>query len=537
MDKFIHGKQKQINKSKQQYNRMEILLPAAALVSLYFINRKTDEGFESLPNTNIPDRNYTDSSNEIPSELDKTSQLSVQNKTNIQKVYTDKYFKKHEGFHTLNPNNQQESPDTQMYLSINGDEVSSNHFQHNNMTPFFGGKIRTNHSQDNTNESILDSYSGAGSQIINKKESIPLFPPENNSQWAHGMPNSSDFVQSRINPVLRQANVKPFQEIKVGPGIGLGYTSEGSGGFNSGMQARDLWKDYTVDQLRTQNKPKASGIGMLGREGPAKHFANSSRAEQGIQEKHGPPKAFENTAERVKTTGARESSLIPVHVIRDVSRPDTTVSYTGGGSDSNQGSLLSGEFRQPRGMEYGPAQFNPAAAVGKGAPIVEDYQNMSKTSYTNNRMLNAQQNGDYFGSVRGYVNEAVAPLLDILRPSRKENTMSNTRAYQNPRVAVSQPYLHNSQKAKTTIRQTTDQVQWSNVGAPAVGSSYGVNTHQAADNARQTTDDFYYSGPSQSKVANLRNYEGEYALPNNGIKETVSLYCSMEKDKGKGIKS
>ena len=34
----------------------------------------------------------------------------------------------------------------------------------------------------------------------------------------------------------KKDNVKPWEEISVGPGLGKGYTS-GSGGFNAGMEA------------------------------------------------------------------------------------------------------------------------------------------------------------------------------------------------------------------------------------------------------------------------------------------------------------
>ena len=35
------------------------------------------------------------------------------------------------------------------------------------------------------------------------------------------------------------SNIKPFQEQRVGPGLNQGYTTEGFGGFNSGMHERD----------------------------------------------------------------------------------------------------------------------------------------------------------------------------------------------------------------------------------------------------------------------------------------------------------
>jgi molecular chaperone DnaK len=80
------------------------------------------------------------------------------------------------------------------------------------MVPFFGSNLRNQHVGSNATEGLLDSYTGTGSQAITKKEQSPLFEPHNNLQWANGVPNQSDFIQSRINPSARMANVKPFAE-------------------------------------------------------------------------------------------------------------------------------------------------------------------------------------------------------------------------------------------------------------------------------------------------------------------------------------
>ena len=124
------------------------------------------------------------------------------------------------------------------------------------MTPYFGSKLNDQRRDDNTYESLLDSYTGSGSQDNTKREQAPLFEPDTNLQWANGTPNQSDFVQSRINPSLRKANVKPFEEERVAPGLGLGYTTEGADGYNSGMMGRDSWKHKTLDELRVDSNPR-----------------------------------------------------------------------------------------------------------------------------------------------------------------------------------------------------------------------------------------------------------------------------------------
>jgi hypothetical protein len=80
---------------------------------------------------------------------------------------------------------------------------------------------------------------GSGSQLFRKVEQAPLFKPEENINWKHGAPNQSDFFQSRVNLGQKNNNVKPFESEYVGPGLNQGYGTKGSGGFNSGMEARD----------------------------------------------------------------------------------------------------------------------------------------------------------------------------------------------------------------------------------------------------------------------------------------------------------
>ena len=72
------------------------------------------------------------------------------------------------------------------------------------------------------------------------------------------MPSTTDYIQSRMKSVLTQKmnNTKPWKEIRVAPGLNQGYTEKGSGGFNSGMEARDTWRPKNVDDLRSKTNPK-----------------------------------------------------------------------------------------------------------------------------------------------------------------------------------------------------------------------------------------------------------------------------------------
>ena len=73
----------------------------------------------------------------------------------------------------------------------------------------------------------LDNMQGAGSQYRRKTEQAPLFKPQANMTWA-GIPNTTEFMLSRQNPVPKMNNIKPRDEVQVAPGLGLGYTASGS---------------------------------------------------------------------------------------------------------------------------------------------------------------------------------------------------------------------------------------------------------------------------------------------------------------------
>ena len=523
---------------------MEIALPLVAMSGLYLINNQSKKktsvnNYESftnktkeLPNTNIPNRNYPEEYPIKSVDTDRTTSLSVNNKFDSPSVYTDKYF---------NPTNTPSGPIpagtpikdisasgvSNQYYSLAGEKVDSTYFQHNNMVPFFGSNLRTIHSDSNSKESILDNMNGTGSQLFSKKEQSPLFSPHDNLQWAHGAPNVSDFYQSRVNPSTRMANVKPFAEQRVAPGLGLGYTTEGAGGFNSGMAVREQWLDKSVDELRVANKPKSSEHMLIGHEGPAmsKTPVVSTYDAIGQFDKNRPDRYFEMGTERLfTTTGAvKGQTLHSIPIEREQARSNTTTSYAGGASSNTKSTYVTGEYMPSTNIELGEVPFAVANANGRNYATDGDYGIQSKKTYPNNRTHNQQ--GDYFGAMGGAIGAVVAPLLDALRPSRRENTIGNLRPYQNAKSSVSQSYIFNpSDRPNTTIRETTENSKFHlNVNANQRGGAYEVTEHQAISNSRQTTGDFYYAGVAGAgdRSRQPRPYDAEYNQRNNDVKSST----------------
>ena len=290
---------------------MEIAIPLIALGGMYVIsnqnnkegltkksNMKSQEAFNNmgirtnlqssnlesrfnnyLPNTHIEPQNYPIMNNK---ELIDTVQEYPNPNTATDKYFNQNAYEQKERAGIPVGNNIQ-----QIY-SLTGDYMSSEMFTHNNMVPFNGAKPKGQIYNNNNAETILDNYVGNGSQTIKKIEQAPLFKPQDNVQWTYGMPDMSDFYQSRQNPVNKNNMVKPFQSIQVGPGLDKGYTADGSHGFNAGMESRDKWLPKTVDELRIATNPKqeydlnglqgaaASQIKNIGIEGKIENWSGKS---------------------------------------------------------------------------------------------------------------------------------------------------------------------------------------------------------------------------------------------------------------------
>jgi hypothetical protein len=516
---------------------MELAIPGVALGLLYIVsNQKSkSENFRNqsmLPNVDVPNRNYPDELPGISSDTDKTSQLSTSNRyDNGGGVYTDKYF---------NPNTNDQISQSNMktngmdeignkFYSLTGQSVNASYFTHNNMVPFFGSNLRTRIADENSFEGLLDSYTGSGSQTITKKEQSPLFAPSSNQQWANGAPNMSEFYQSRVNPSTRMANVKPFAEQQVAPGLGLGYTNEGAGGFNSGMMMRDKWLDKTADQLRVDNKPKATGLMLFGHEGPANSFIkhNATYEQMGIMEKHLPEQSFALDHDRLFTTVGIEKgqTLRSIPVERYVSRPETAVAYAGGAGYQTEASYIPGEYMPSHNQQLGDVPLAVANANGRQYATDADYEIKAKKAYPNNRSSNNQD--QYFGLVSGGIGAAIAPLLDILRPSRKENVLGTLRPYQNPSTTVPQSYIFNpADRPAPTIRETTEQSKnHLNVNANQLGGAYKVTEVQPVNTIRSETSDYYYAGGASAgaRTRQTTSYEAGYNQRNNDLKSSTLI--------------
>lgn len=477
----------------------------------------TSERFGNyLPNTDVPPQNFPVSN--INQLIDTVQEYSNPN------VATDKYFNQNE-YEKKVRNNEPVDNNIQDIYSLSGNYLNSAQFKHNNMVPFFGGKVKGNTYHSNTSETILDNMIGSGSQVIKKIEQAPLFKPEDNVQWAYGAPNQSDFYQSRVNPAMKNNNVKPFDTVMVGPGLDKGYSVNGTGGYNSGMEARDKWLPYTVDQLRVSTNPKLE-YELTNHEGPANSFIKNSSGTEvlGRVEKQRPDTFFINSQDRwLTTTGAEKGeTLRPLQEMGVVRRNDIVTNYKGpaGPADIKAGHAPE-NFEPSKRHESLTGSINHSRAVGKGSHIDGDIFLRSHTNYENHRST-IKQPETLRSGFSGAIGAVIAPLMDILKPTRKDETINNVRIYGEAGTAVPKSYVYNPQDATTTtVKETT--LYSPNFNINNQKESMYVNNYTSPDlTQRDTTSSEYFTaaGGYASAYGDM-NYESAYRQHNNDIKSST----------------
>ena len=510
----------------------EIAIPLIALGSMYVISNQDDEkeGFV----------NMGASPNALPNVIPENPPINFPKRTGVMasnvRAYanpnqsTDKYFKQ-EVFQRIEQNNPSDSVGGSVnpVMGLTGEPINKKDFKHNNMQPFFGAKIKGSRAGMETAESRLDNMQGAGSQFIRKREQAPLFKPQQNMSWANGMPNMNDFYLSRQNPSTKMSNIKPWDEEKVAPGLGLGYTTQGSGsGYNAAVEDRNAWLPKTVNELRVDTNPKMT-FGLNGHQGPATAYIKDSGniQTQGRVEKNRPDTDYTVGPSRWFTTTGIEKKQTArgIEVLQHQNRPETTTEYFGTGADvDSKATYVIGESKPVLRQQLDAPLQGTAAAIHKAAPTSGDYGAGSYQALCNNRTSTRQ--ADEFGGVQGMIKAVVAPIFDVLRPTKKENVIGNLRPNGNVQNLITKPRIYDpADRVRTTIREQTGDLldnNHLNVDGIANGDAYMVTSHQAYGQERDTTSVAYGGSAGPAAAYNSKSYAAEYNQRNNPNKTQPS---------------
>lgn len=335
--------------------------------------------------------------------------------------------------------------------SLTGEYIDEKQFTHNNMIPYFGGRMRQN-MDAGANATLMENYTGVSSADFKSKCEVPsMFQTTKDLAHVNGMGNQEDFYKDRLTAPRVRNNELPFQQVRVGPGLGEGFTDRPSGGFQS-LEMQEYAMPKCVDQLRVANKPKLTFEGRTvdGQKG-------NVRGEMGKMEKNRVNRYYEQNEDHLfRTTGAYlKPTEIPEFNVKSTHRLDTTREYMGTAVSSQKARAVDAGVRvsdKPQFGEYGLR--NPHLAdQGKGSS--DDYGKSQILVYANERDITTTR--VHQGNVTSLIKAIVAPILDILQTTKKDDFIDNPRHFGNMNIQIPEKRTLQDPNdvARTTVKETT----------------------------------------------------------------------------------
>jgi hypothetical protein len=456
-------------------------------MELYVIGALTGLGYLLIKENKFKNTDPTDL--KIPKN-EEPSALNIYNSTQSKKV--DNSIRKKQTKHIQKNKNIENNSDI-VNSSLAGVEMSIEEFKHNNMVPYFGGSIKQNIDPNRT-QSVLSRYTGVDDLQHSKQEIAPLGDLRSDIGNVYGMPSITNFEQTRMVNSKITNNILPFKQERIGPGLGQGYGSTPTGGFQQDI--REFEVDRNIDELRIATNPKTT---FEGRTVDGKK--ELKRGLEGEIVKNRVDTYFEQNGDMYFTTvGAyTKDKGRPMQIVKDTARKDTSVEYEGIAyeniGEAGRADVQESLRQQLEGFEVGGADVS---YTGKSN---DDYGKANILVYTNERNLTTTKT--YEGNLTTFVKSIIAPLQDTLKFSNKEYTVQAKRPYGNlqkqfpDKLTVKDP----NDIAKTTLKE---QLIHDSVPANMTAEYNKVSTYDPADIAKITTrntvaDDDYHLNLS-SKV-------------------------------------
>ena len=224
---------------------------------------------------------------------------------------------------------------TAVYSSLTGREIPINDFTNSKIigkegavgsdninntwaVPFFGSKSMQNMSTEGF-QNRLENNTGTSQFSFHKKEAKNFFVPSKDVGFVNGTPIRTDDLQNRFVKSNYRTSELPFEKVRVGPGVGENYGSEGVGGFHQ-YEMGEIARPKTVDDLRVLSNPKITySEPTIPGKGIDKRQSNPN------VQRYRPTKTFEQTEDNLlKTTGAyTKSKMNGMFIMKDTNRKES----------------------------------------------------------------------------------------------------------------------------------------------------------------------------------------------------------------------
>lgn len=407
----------------------------------------------------------------------------------------------------LNPAGIEENPtylSGSVVSSLTGTTIPANQFTHNNMVPFFGGRVKQN-MRASANNSLLDTYTGSGYTQITKKEVSNMFDTQRPFGNPFGLESSTDFIESRINAPRNRAGERPFEPTRVGAGVGEKYGMTGKGGFQQ-LEINEIMRPKTSDELRVATNPKLSYKGVMV---PGANFITNPASDPGEVRKYRPDRFY------VDETNSRAGAAAPVGLVKETVRsiqvlPETTRTETtteafgpAAAQDTHQG-YVTGSYRTPMTQQYGGAGFRNGDMTSYYTPNVDseeaDYGRKGYENRPNERTATSERTMT-LNMMPAETGQVPVHYLDDARPTRR-NEMEDGVTDFGPAVgyasgAPSVTVWDPTDVARTTVKETTVQLDYR-----------GIASSASAPNRLKVYDPKDIARPTQKAQLSNRQYYG-----------------------------
>ena len=365
---------------------------------------------------------------------------------------------------------------------------------HNNMVPFFGSRVKQNVNPEQSGyQRKLETFTGQfrDTRKNNKTEVPYLFDPSPNVGLPYGSNNVTNRDQTRFNPSAtgKKHNELPFEQIRVGRGIGQGFTARPSGGFH---------QDVRILPKGTDERNVNPKFSYEGRIIPGKSRTENTR-QIGQQSLKKPKSILWNWfGERNFTTGGvhKKNRQRATTVLKCTNRQDLHTDYTGIAAPTNKSKSTPDSLRGKKRLshkrnfknDYGR---NLTQAQGK------KHSDYGRCGFENRPTERSQTSTrTHYTNVKQSVPRNQVYLQDKAQYTRKQDQINQKyMGKAAPRAGLKGPAYDESETAKTTVRETTENnLHHGNMGYHnRKGPAYDPN-ETAKTTVRETTEDNQHHG-------------------------------------------
>jgi hypothetical protein len=371
---------------------------------------------------------------------------------------------------------RRESNQTDFFMSpLSGQSINKESF-HDNMVPFIKSKNQQNLNFD-TYSNTLGRHTGNDETYRPKKMEVKsFFDLTPNNSYVYGSPSFTDTIGTdRYVPSQKRQGEKPFQDIRVGPGLAAGFTAEPVGGLNQ-ANARDYVLPKSIDETRVLTNPRLTYEGRV--------IAGLKSGQRGLQAKpvkHRPERYYNSTPERGNLSSAVKASQLREKYYMKPTQKQYQKSYFGGlGQSENNKPRKEGAYRKstknnymnpiPRNAYREDAWVFSDKSISDG---VGDYGKNSIENKPNER--DTTQDRIHLNNLTLTVKKLITPVVDFFRRTRKENFIGNMRPDGNMSAAMpsKQTVYDPTDIMRTTIKeQNIDNDYIGQLKGPQQGTAY-----------------------------------------------------------------